>query len=334
MRSARSPTTRSSATSARSGPGEARIILVEAVDRVLPPYPPGRSASAQRQLERLGVEVRTRTRVVAIDEASVRVIGPDGAEEVIETRTTLWAAGVLASRFARTVAAATGAATDRSGRVIVEPDLTIPGHPEIFVVGDAAVEPWKPAHPTPGVAQGAMQGGSYAAKVIRRRVLGRPHEPFRYSDHGDAAVIGRLSGVTNISWLGPFGRQQGGFPAWALWLGIHIFYLIGFSNRLVVLVRWAWTFLTHGRAIRLITGLELLPPIEAAEPPVMAPFDAGRRPASGSDDRPAGQLVAAGTSSTNVVPSGPVRSTAIRPPLADSSSRAIVRPSPMPVGRP
>ena len=157
------------------------------------------------------------------------------------------------ARFARTVAAATGAATDRSGRVIVEPDLTVPGHPEIFVVGDAAVEPWKPDHPTPGVAQGAMQGGSYAAKVIRRRVLGRPYEPFRYSDHGDVAVIGRLSGVTNIGWLGPFGRQ-GGFPAWALWLGIHIFYLIGFSNRIVVLVRWAWTFLTHGRSTRLITG--------------------------------------------------------------------------------
>jgi NADH dehydrogenase len=260
-------------------PGEARIILIEAVDRVLPTYPPGRSASAQRQLERLGVEVRTRTRVVAIDEGSVRVIDPDGGETVIETRTTLWAAGVLASRFARGVATATGAATDRSGRVIVEPDLTVPGHPEIFVVGDAAVQPWKADRPTPGVVQGAMQGGSHAAKVIRRRVLGRPHEPFRYSDHGDAAVIGRLSGVTNISWLGPFG-QQGGFPAWALWLGIHIFYLIGFSNRLVVLIRWAWTFLTHGRGMRLITGSTLLPPIEEPEPPFMAPFDPDGDPPS------------------------------------------------------
>lgn len=260
-------------------PGEARIILIEALDRVLPPYPPGRSASAQRQLEQLGVDVRTRTRVVAIDEGSVRVTGPDGAESVIPTRTTLWAAGVLASRFARGVATATGAATDRSGRVLVEPDLTIPGHPEIFVVGDAAVQPWKSDRPTPGVAQGAMQGGSYAAKVIRRRVLGRPYEPFRYSDHGDAAVIGRLSGVTNISWLGPFG-QQGGFPAWALWLGIHIFYLIGFSNRLVVLIRWAWTFLTHGRGMRLITGSTLLPPIEEPLPPAMAPFDSEDDPPS------------------------------------------------------
>ena len=200
--------------------------------------------------------------------------GPDGTEETIPARTIFWAAGVLSARFARTVAQATGAATDRSGRVIVEPDLTIPGHPEIFVVGDAAVEPWKPGKPTPGVAQGAMQGGSYAAKVIRRRILGRPYEPYEYSDHGDVAVIGRLAGVTNIGWLGPFGRQ-GGFTAWLLWLGIHIFYLIGFSNRIVVLIRWAWTFVTHGRGTRLITGSQLLPPIVEPEPPVMAPLDPG-----------------------------------------------------------
>jgi NADH dehydrogenase len=255
----------------------ARIILVEALDRVLPPYTPDRSASAQRQLERLGVEVRTRTRVVHLDADGVRVTGPDGAEQEIPARTVLWAAGVLTARFARTVAAATGATTDRSGRVIVKPDLTIPGHPEIFVVGDAAVQPWKPGVATPGVAQGAMQGGSYAAKVIRRRILGRPYEPFRYSDHGDVAVIGRLSGVTNIGWLGPFGRQ-GGFPAWALWLGIHIFYLIGFSNRVVVVVRWAWTFLTHGRGTRLITGVPLLPPIADPEPPVLAPMEPETRP--------------------------------------------------------
>ena len=252
--------------------GEARIVLVEAMERILPPYPPDRSASAQRQLERLGVQVQTRTRVIDLNEEGVRVIGPDGAEEEIPARTVLWAAGVLTAQFARTVAAATGAATDRAGRVIVEPDLTIAGHPEIFVVGDAAVEPWKPGHPTPGVAQGAIQGGSYAAKVIRRRVLGRPYEPFRYSDHGDVAVIGRLSGVSNIGWLGPFG-QQGGFTAWALWLTIHIFYLIGFSNRIVVLVRWAWTFVTHGRGTRLITGSSLLPPIEEPEPPVLAPLE-------------------------------------------------------------
>jgi len=253
-------------------PADARIVLIEAVDRVLPPYPADRSRSAQRQLERLGVEVRTRTRVVYIDDRCVRVIDPDGAEEEIPTRTVLWAAGVLTASFGRTVAAATGAATDRAGRVIVGPDLTIPGHPEVFVVGDAAVEPWKESRPTPGVAQGAMQGGLYAAKVIRRRILGRPVEPFRYSDHGDVAVIGRLSGVTNIPWMGPFGRQ-GGLTAWALWLGIHIFYLIGFSNRIVVLIRWAWSFVTRGRGTRLITGRPLLPEIGTPEPPVLAPMD-------------------------------------------------------------
>jgi NADH dehydrogenase len=253
-------------------PGDARIILVDAMDRVLPPYPPDRSRSARRQLERLGVEVRTGTRVTEITDRSVTVALPDGATTVIPTRTVLWAAGVQASSFARVVAQAVGAETDRAGRVIVGPDLTIPGHPEIFVVGDAAVQPWKDGRPVPGVAQGAIQSGTYAAKVIRRRVLGRPYEPFRYRDKGDVAVIGRLAGVTNIGWLGPFGRQSG-FLAWALWLGIHIVYLIGFANRLVVLIRWGWSFLTHGRGTRLITGSELLPPIEEPEPPVLAPLE-------------------------------------------------------------
>jgi NADH dehydrogenase len=256
-------------------PGDARIILIEAMDRVLPTFPPGRSASAKRQLERLGVTVRLGTTVTQIDDASVRVVPTDDRDarpEVIPTRTVLWGAGVIASSFARKVAEAAGAKTDRAGRVIVEPDLTVLGHPEIFVVGDAAVQPWKPERATPGVAQGGIQGGSYAAKVIRRRILGRPWEPFRYSNHGDVAVIGRLSGVTDIPWMGPFG-QQGGFTAWLLWLGIHITYLIGFANRLVVLIRWGWSFLTHGRGTRLITGQTLLPPIDEPEPPVIAPTE-------------------------------------------------------------
>ncbi len=254
-------------------PSDARIILIEAMDRVLPTFPPGRSTSARRQLERLGVEVRTGTTVTHIDQSSVRVrptADKEAPEETIPTRTVLWGAGVIASSFARKVATAAGAETDRAGRVLVEPDLTVPGHPEIFVVGDAAVQPWKEGRPTPGVAQGGIQGGSYAAKVIRRRILGRPYEPYRYSNHGDVAVIGRLSGVTDIPWLGPLG-QQGGFTAWLLWLGIHIAYLIGFANRLVVLVRWAGSFFTRGRGSRLITAGTLLPPIEEPEPPVMPP---------------------------------------------------------------
>ena len=250
-------------------PTQARIVLVEALDRVLPPYPPGRSRSAQRQLERLGVTVRTSTRVVGIDDRSVRLSigrGDSASEERLPARTVLWAAGVMVSSFARAVADATGAETDKAGRILVGPDLTIPGHPEIFVVGDAAVQPWKKDRPVPGVAQGGIQGGTYAAKTIQRRLSGEATPPFRYSNRGDVAVIGRLSGVTDIPWLGPFGRT-GGFFAWLLWLGIHITYLIGFANRIVVVVRWAWSFFTHGRGSRLITGQPLLPPIEEPEPP-------------------------------------------------------------------
>jgi NADH dehydrogenase len=246
-------------------PRMARIVLVEALDRILPTYPPGRSRSAKKQLERLGVDVRTGTKVVHIDDACVKVQIGD-TEERWPARTVLWAAGVQVSSFATAVASATGAERDKAGRILVGPDLTIPGHPEIFVVGDAAVEPWKEGRPTPGVAQGAIQGGSYASRVIRRRLSGETTAPFRYSNHGDIAVIGRLSGVTDIPWLGPFGRQSG-FLAWALWLGIHIAYLIGFANRIVVITRWGWSFFTHGRGSRLITGEPLLPPIEEPEPP-------------------------------------------------------------------
>jgi NADH dehydrogenase len=250
-------------------PTLSRIVLVEAMERVLPLYPPGRSESARRQLEKLGVTVRTGTRVTDIDDRSVRVSmgsGDTATEERVPTRTVLWAAGVLVSAFVKAVAEATGAEADKAGRILVGQDLTIPGHTEIFVVGDAAVQPWKKDKPVPGVAQGGIQGGTYAAKTIQRRLSGEPAPPFRFSNRGDVAVIGRLSGVTDIPWLGPFGRQ-GGFLAWLLWLGIHITYLIGFANRIVVVVRWAWSFFTHGRGSRLITGRPLLPPIEEPEPP-------------------------------------------------------------------
>src|SRR4051812_834411 len=248
----------------------ARILLVEALDRILPTYPADRSRSAKQQLERLGAIVRTGTRVVDLDDAVVSVEMSGGGSEQIPARTTLWAAGILAGAFVKAVAEATGAPTDRAGRLVVEADLTVPGHPEIFAVGDAAVMPWKRDRPVPGVAQGGIQGGRHAARAIRRRLDGEQVQPFRYSNRGDVAVIGRLAGVTDIPWLGPFGRQSG-FLAWALWLGIHLIYLIGFANRLVVTVRWAWSFLTHGRGSRLITGLPLLPPISDPEPPVNTP---------------------------------------------------------------
>ena len=247
----------------------ARILLIEAMDRVLPTYPADRSASARRQLLRLGATVRTGTRVVAVDERSVSVETAGGATERIATRTTLWAAGILVSPFVAAVAVATGASTDKSGRILVERDLTISGHPDVFAVGDAAVQPWKKDRPVPGVAQGGIQGGRHAAKTIRRRLSKEPTPPFAYANKGDVAVIGRLAGVTDIPWLGPFGRQSG-FFAWALWLLIHIVYLIGFANRIVVTVRWAWSFLTHGRGSRLITGTPALPPIAEPEPPASA----------------------------------------------------------------
>jgi NADH:ubiquinone reductase (H+-translocating) len=261
-------------------PPDARIILVEALDRILPTYPPDRSRSAARQLKRLGVTVRTRTRVIGVTETWVRVEPADAppadaapavgeaarVEELIPTRTILWAAGVQASSFVRKVAAAFSVETDRAGRVSVGPDLSIPGHPEVFVIGDAALQPGNGPRPVPGVAQGAIQPGRYVGRAILARLSGETPLPFHFRDRGEVAVIGRLAGVTDIPWLGPFGRQ-GGFIAWALWLGIHIVYLIGFTNRIVVVVRWAWSFLTHGRGARLITGHPLLPDIEDPEPP-------------------------------------------------------------------
>jgi NADH dehydrogenase len=248
-------------------PPDARIVLIEMMDRVLPNYPADRSRSARRQLERLGVVVRTGTRVTDITEGDVTVEpAAGGPTERIPTRTVLWAAGVQASSFARVVASAAGAESDRAGRIKVGPDLTIAGHPEIFVLGDAAVQPWKPDRPVPGVAQGAIQPGRYAAGAILDRLDGKPVEPFHFRDLGDVAVIGRLSGVTNIPWLGPLGRT-GGFVAWLMWLGIHLINLGGFHNRVIVLTRWGWSFVTHGRGSRLITGQPLTPEIQEPEPP-------------------------------------------------------------------
>ena len=255
-------------------PPDARIVLVEALPRILPTYPEGQSRSAARQLKRLGVTVRVRTRVVGITADWVRVTAADPPadgsrpkELRVATRTVLWAAGVQAASFAGVVAKAVGAETDKAGRIIVGRDLAIPGHPEILVLGDAAIAPGGPkGAPVPGVAQGGIQTGHYAARLLQARLGGETLPPFHYQNRGDVAVIGRLSGVTNIPWLGRFGRQSG-FLAWALWLGIHIAYLIGFANRIVVLTRWGWSFFTHGRGSRLITGQPLTPDIEKPEPP-------------------------------------------------------------------
>jgi NADH:ubiquinone reductase (H+-translocating) len=220
-------------------PANARVILVEAVDRILTAYDPKLSEKARRQLERLGVEVRLGTMVKGVDEEGVDT---DGGR--IESRTVLWGAGVKASPLAGQL----GVELDRAGRVPVEPDLTVTGHPEILVVGDlAAVD--RDGDLVPGTAPAAMQGGRHAAAVISARLAGRSTPEFRFVDKGSLATIGRSSAVGEI---GPL--KLSGFVAWILWWAVHVWYLVGFRNRLRVMTSWAWAYLTFHRGSRLITS--------------------------------------------------------------------------------
>jgi NADH:ubiquinone reductase (H+-translocating) len=223
-------------------PAQSRIILLEAGPRVLPTFPESLSARAVEQLQGLGVEIRTGAMVTGITPTEVR-IGTEG--EVIETRTALWAAGVQASPLLRTL----GLPVDRNGRVAVEPDLTLPGHPEVYVIGDAALFTHQGGQPLPGLAQVAIQGGRLAAENIGRTVRGLPRRPFRYRNMGNMATVGRRAAVADLGWL-----RISGFLAWVLWLVVHIFWLIGFDNRVLVFIRWAWSYFTYQRGARLITG--------------------------------------------------------------------------------
>ena len=229
-------------------PARARILVVEGNDRVLPTYPPDLSAKAVRSLERLGAEVMTSALVVDVrpDGVSVR---RDGREERIASRTVLWSAGVAASALGRRIAEACGATTDKAGRVVVQPDLTLPGHPEVFVVGDLAISRGADGQPLPGVAQVAIQGGRYAAHVIAVRLEGRTLPPFRYNDLGLMATIGRAAAVAMIR-----GMHVWGYPAWLVWLFIHITWMVEFESKLLVLTQWAWNYVTRNRSARLITG--------------------------------------------------------------------------------
>jgi NADH dehydrogenase len=219
-------------------PASARVFLIELHPRVLPAYTERLSAAARLQLEALGVEVRTGARVTGIDSEGVEVSG-----ERIAARTVLWAAGVAASPLARGL----GAPLDRSGRVEVLPDLSVPGRPEIFVAGDLAHVVQEGAL-VPGIAPAAIQAGRRAARNAVRRLRGRRTAPFRYRDRGALSTIGREAAVGTV-----FGVELSGLPAWAAWLGIHIAYLIGFRNRVVVLLEWAWSYATWKRGARLIT---------------------------------------------------------------------------------
>ncbi len=229
-------------------PADARIILLDAADSVLPTYPADLQDRAARSLRRLGVAIRTGIRVTAIEPRRVTV-QCGGDRETIAAHTVLWAAGVKASPLGRALALATGAALDRGGRVLVEPDLTVPGHPEIMVVGDLACFTHQRGGPLPGVAPVAIQQGRYAAERIRARLRNRRLAPFRYRDRGNLATIGRSAAVAD------FGRLRfSGYPAWLLWLFVHLMYIVEFENRLLVLLQWAWNYVTRNRSARLITG--------------------------------------------------------------------------------
>jgi len=228
-------------------PEESCILLLDSSPRVLPSYPEDLSAAAERSLIRLGVRTRSHVKVTGIDPEGVTLETPNGAER-IETRTVLWAAGVAASSFGEVLAKCAGAPLDRQGRVKVAPDLTAPGHPEIFVIGDLAhLE--QDGKLLPGVAPVAMQQGRYAAQTIVARTEGRAVAPFRYRDKGSLAVIGRAAAVAD------FGRLRfHGLIAWLLWLFIHLMYLVQFRNRLIVFIRWGFQYFTFDRGARLITG--------------------------------------------------------------------------------
>jgi NADH:ubiquinone reductase (H+-translocating) len=236
-------------------PAETRIILLDAAPRVLSAFPADLSAKAERHLIDLRVRPRPGMKVVAIDEKGVSAVGANGEEERIEAHTVLWAAGVQASPLGRLLADATGARVDGAGRVFVESDLTVPGHPEIFVLGDLAhVE--NDGKLVPGLCPAAIQMGQYAARVLRNRVAGKGTPPFRYWNKGTLATIGRHAAVADFGWL-----RFGGRLAWLAWLLIHLFFLIGYQNRIVVMLRWAFAYLTFNRGARLITGdLPPLPP--------------------------------------------------------------------------
>ena len=223
-------------------PESARIILVEGGPHVLPTYPETLSAFARRALERLGVSVWTERLVTQVEAGRVYM----GAE-MIETGTVLWAAGVSAASVGRTL----GAENDRAGRVLVNDDLTVPGHPEIAVIGDLAVSFDRAGQPLPGVAQVAIQGGVHAARNIERTIAGKLREAFVYRNLGNLATIGRNAAVSDLPW----GRMKG-YPAWLFWLFVHIFNLIGFRNRLSVMTQWAFSYMTYQRSVRLITGGE------------------------------------------------------------------------------
>jgi NADH dehydrogenase len=223
-------------------PTLARVILIEAGARILPMYSEQQAARATRDLEHLGVQVWTNSAVTNIDAAGVEI-----GHERLRSATVLWAAGVIASSLGSDA----GFPVDRQGRVLVEADLSVPGHPNIFVAGDQCSCAHQTGKPLPGTASVAMQQGRYLARLIRRVVAGQPREPFHFRDKGQMATIGRSRAIVEMGRL-----RLAGFPAWLLWLMVHIYYLTGFKNRLLVVLQWAWSYLSFRRGARLIVSKE------------------------------------------------------------------------------
>ncbi|HAJ58530.1 MAG TPA: FAD-dependent oxidoreductase [Cyanobacteria bacterium UBA8543] len=240
---------------------ETKILLLEGLDRVLPPYPPELSVKANASLERLGVTVQTSTLVTNIEDNRVTTRRGDQIEQ-IPAQTILWAAGMKASGMGEVVSHATAAQLDRAGRVIVQPDLSVPGYPNIFVIGDLANFPhqYEDGKPLPGVAPVAMQQGKYVASLIQKRLKGKTTPNFRYTEYGSLAVIGRNAAVVDLGFV-----KFSGFPAWLAWIFVHIFYLIEFDNKLLVMIQWGWNYFTKKRGARLITHQEGLPATDVEE---------------------------------------------------------------------
>jgi len=240
---------------------EAKILLLEGIDRVLPPYPPELSAKAQASLEGLGVTVETKTLVTNIEDNLVTIRRGDQIEQ-IPSQTILWAAGMKASKMGEILSNATGTQCDRAGRVIVQPDLTIPDYPNIFVIGDLANFPhqYEDGKPLPGVAPVAMQEGQYVANLLKKRFKGETLPAFQYKDYGSLAVIGRHAAVVDFGFI-----KFSGFLAWLIWTFVHIFFLIEFDNKILVMIQWGWNYFTRKRGARLITNQEAVPPIEVED---------------------------------------------------------------------